>query len=291
MQFAIVALFLIAILALLFQPVQLVLEKWLRPRPRLLLIFPILLAAVFIWTLWVAGALVWPLAAAIAVYTFVPALAALSQGTRSPSWMDGFVILFLWLPLEFPGLVAGLVPRPAQGFVHSVAYGIAILLTLVVFLVYRQFPGMKYRLLQSPRDLTRPLAAFVLAAPVLIVLGLAISFMEPFHAPRMSPATIAARFLLILVATALPEEILFRGLIQNWLMQRLGQTTRVLLLASLIFGAAHLNNSPGPPPNWRYMVMATIAGFAYGKVFQNSSSVVSSAILHALVNTTKHAVF
>ncbi len=37
--------------------------------------------------------------------------------------------------------------------------------------------------------------------------------------------------------------------------------------------------------------MATIAGFAYGKVFQKSSSVFSSAILHALINTSKHVFF
>jgi membrane protease YdiL (CAAX protease family) len=98
-------------------------------------------------------------------------------------------------------------------------------------------------------------------------------------------------FLLILVATALPEEILFRALIQNSLMRKLGFTNRTLLLAALIFGCSHLNNGPGPLPNWRYAIMATIAGFAYGKVFEKSSSVFSSAILHALINTSKHIFF
>ena len=64
-----------------------------------------------------------------------------------------------------------------------------------------------------------------------------------------------------------------------------------VLLAALIFGCAHLNNGPGPLPNWRYAIMATIAGVAYGKVFQKSSSVFSSAFLHALINTSKHVFF
>ena len=62
-------------------------------------------------------------------------------------------------------------------------------------------------------------------------------------------------------------------------------------MASFIFGCAHLNNGPQPLPNWRYMILATIAGFAYGKVFQRSSSVWGSATLHAMVDWTKHLFF
>jgi membrane protease YdiL (CAAX protease family) len=93
------------------------------------------------------------------------------------------------------------------------------------------------------------------------------------------------------VGTALPEEILFRSLIQNWLMQRYGFTTRMLLVSGFIFGCAHLDNGPQPLPNWRYMILATIAGIAYGKAFQKSSSVFSSVTCHALVDATKHVFF
>ena len=41
---------------------------------------------------------------------------------------------------------------------------------------------------------------------------------------------------LIFVGTALPEEILFRSLIQNLLMLRFGANTRTLLIAAFIFG-------------------------------------------------------
>ena len=291
MRTAIPALLLLAILALLFEQPRRSLDKILRRRPQLLLLLPILLSAFFTAVLSDAGALAWQLIAAIAVYTFVPACVALTQGTRPPSWVDAALIVFLWLPLEFAGAAASFIPRPAQGFVHSAAYGIAILTALVIFVIFRQFLEMKYRLPESMRDLTNPLIAYALAALILIPIGLAINFMDPFHAPRMSVPTIIGRFFLILVATALPEEILFRGLIQNWLMQRFGQSNVVLMLASVIFGLAHFNNAPGPPPNWRYIIVATIAGFAYGKVFQKSSTVLSSATLHALVNTTKHAFF
>ena len=95
----------------------------------------------------------------------------------------------------------------------------------------------------------------------------------------------------IFAGTALPEEILFRALIQNLLMQRFGATTRTLVAASVIFGLAHLDNGPQPLPNWRYAILATIAGLAYGKVFQKAGSLVSSALLHMLVDWTKHFFF
>ncbi len=74
-------------------------------------------------------------------------------------------------------------------------------------------------------------------------------------------------------------------------MQRYGSGWRTLLAASVIFGAAHLDNGPQPIPNWRYAILATIAGWAYGKVFEKSRTVLSSAALHTLVDWTKHVFF
>jgi membrane protease YdiL (CAAX protease family) len=152
--------------------------------------------------------------------------------------------------------------------------------------------GMKYNLPTRVMDFVDPLIAYLAVAPVLIALGLALSFLPWFHVPgNLSAVGAAKTFGLIFVATALPEEILFRSLIQNWLMQKFGSTTGVLIVASVIFGCAHLNNGPQPLPNWRYMILATIAGLAYGKVFQRASSAMASMTLHALVDATKHVFF
>jgi membrane protease YdiL (CAAX protease family) len=201
------------------------------------------------------------------------------------------VILMLWLPLEL-AVGASVFPKPLQGFFHTVAYGVAILLALWLFLIFRELPGMKYNLPHTIRDWTAPLIGYAIVSPILIPIGLWLGFIQPFHIPPgLTAWFVLSRFLIILAATALPEEILFRSLIQNSIMHKLGFTNRSLLLAAVIFGLAHLNNGPGPLPNWRYAIMATIAGFAYGKVFQKSSSVFSSAILHGLVNTSKHIFF
>ena len=231
------------------------------------------------------------LALLVLVYTFAPVLAAFFQGPGArPTWLDFAIILMLWLPLEFS---AGqhLIPKPAQGFLHSVAYGIAILLALTIFLGFRALPDMKFNL-PSARDLAYGAAAFLVSAPILIAAGRLLDFIPPFHLPaHPSAGGIGLTFGAIFVGTALPEEILFRSLIQNWLMQRYGFTTRMLLVSGFIFGCAHLDNGPQPLPNWRYMILATIAGVAYGKAFQKSSSVFSSVTCHALVDATKHIFF
>jgi uncharacterized protein len=277
---------LLAILSFLFPGV-----RKLSTRPASLLLLPALVTLLFSGLAFVTDAFSMRLALLILVYTFAPALTAYFQGPGGrPTWLDFGVILMLWLPLEF---AAGqhLIPKPAQGFLHSVAYGIAILLGLTIFLGFRALPGMKFNL-PSARDLAYGAAAFLICAPLLVAGGRLLGFIPPWHAPAHPWARAIGRtFGLIFVGTALPEEILFRALIQNWLMQRYGFSIRMLLVAAFIFGCAHLDNGPQPLPNWRYMILATIAGIAYGKAFQKSGSVFSSVACHALVDATKHIFF
>ena len=110
---------------------------------------------------------------------------------------------------------------------------------------------------------------------------------------RFTVPGLLLRMLAIFVGTALPEEILFRSLIQNWITQRLGPSRLYLsiCIAGLIFGCAHLDNGPQALPNWRYAILASLAGILFGTVFAKSSSVVASALVHMAVDTTKHAWF
>jgi membrane protease YdiL (CAAX protease family) len=259
---------------------------------------PPLLTAVFAAAAAAAGVYSLQLDLMVLLYTLAPVACVVWAARQAPagslpglpSAFDFLAILLLWLPIEF-GAGQTLIPRPAQGFLHSVAYGIAILLGLLLFLGFRGFPGLKYNFPRSPRDLWLPLAGFALLAPVLIALGIPMGFLPLPHGPVQTAGRMAAAVGIIFAATALPEEILFRALIQNLLMQRFGRGPRTLLAASVIFGCAHLDNGPQPLPNWRYAILATIAGWAYGKVFEKSSTVLSSAALHTLVDWTKHFFF
>jgi membrane protease YdiL (CAAX protease family) len=285
-------LFLALILAFLAPPVPAVLRRWLLGRPRLLFLVPAALTAVFCGVIGYYGALGLPLVLLISVYTLVPTVCAYGQGPREgvPSCLDFAMMLLLWLPIE---LSAGRqwIPREIQGLAHTMVYGIGLTLALILLRVFRGLEGMKYNLPRQWRDALYVLAGFVAAGVILIPLGRALTFLAPLHAPVFSAAGLLIRFLGIWAGTALPEEILFRALIQNWIMQRFGANDRSLFAAAVIFGCSHLNNGPGPLPNWRYAILATIAGYLYGKVFQKASSITASATLHALVNTVRHGFF
>jgi membrane protease YdiL (CAAX protease family) len=273
-QTAFLVVLLAAIFSLLAPGLQFRLQKLLHRSPATLWAVPIALTAVFAAASWFVAALSPLLTLMVLAYTLAPVAIAFLQGPAMaprPTALDFLSILILWLPIEF---AAGgrLVPRPAQGFLHSVAYGIAILMGLVLWTGFRSFAGMKYNPPRERRDFWLPLAGFALLAPVLAVVGIAIGFIPLPHFPVQSAGRMAAAVGIIYAGTALPEEILFRALIQNLLMQRFGESTRTL-------------------PNWRYMIVATIAGFAYGKVFQKASTVLSSAGLHMLVDWTKHFFF
>ena len=293
MQTLILVVLLGAVLSFLSTTVQQQVRSTFQRQPRLIWAVPVLLTGVFNAAAALASACSWKLCLLVFAYTAMPVCCAALQGAgfvKRPKAMDFFTILLLWLPLE---LAAGarFVPRPAQGYLHSVAYGIAILLGLLLFLGYRWFPDLKFNLWRARRDWWLPMAGFAAVAPVLIFLGIAIGFIPPPHFPVKSAGSMAGALLLIFFGTALPEEILFRSLIQNLLALRFGASIPTLLGASFIFGCAHLNNGPQALPNWRYMILATIAGFAYGFVFRRASTVLSSAALHMLVDGTKHFFF
>ena len=91
----------------------------------------------------------------------------------------------------------------------------------------------------------------------------------------------------IFLFTGLPEEILFRGLIHNllagWMRKGNRSELPALLISSIIFGLAHVNNS-NPPfilmhlfgtdwlIPWAYVSLATIAGWFYGLAYIRTRS-------------------
>jgi uncharacterized protein len=285
MQVLFLGLLLAVIFGLFSQSLQRGIQETLERRRTLVWLLPPLLTGYFLAASLLVGPANWALIAIVLAYTTAPVACAYWGAS------DFLTVALLWLPLEFPAPAARLIAKHAQGFLHSVAYGVAILLGVVLFACFRRAAGMKYNLPRGWRDLRLPLVGFALTAPLLAVVGIAIGFIPMPHGATAGVGRMASASGIIFAATALPEEILFRSMIQNFLMQRFGSGTRTLIAASLIFGAAHLDNGPQPLPNWRYMILATIAGFAYGKVFQKSSTVLSSTLFHTMVDWTKHFFF
>jgi membrane protease YdiL (CAAX protease family) len=82
---------------------------------------------------------------------------------------------------------------------------------------------------------------------------------------------------------ALPEEIFFRGWMQNLLERRLGRTAALVVTACL-FGLAHFNKR-ALHFNWQYVLLAAIAGVFYGRAWRADRRIGASAITHATVDT------
>ena len=193
-------------------------------------------------------------------------------------------ILVLWLPSEL-GVIHGL-PLPAGTPGGSIEAGRLLLLDLglLIFLVVAPLPDLGYTFRPRGRDWIAATTSLVAFAAVAIPLGLAIDFIR-WQPEALQPVSWLVRGLAIYFLIAVPEELLFRGALQNLLEKRWpGRHARTgsLLVAAVVFGAAHLNN--GAAPNWRYMLLASLAGVAYGWTWQRTRRISASALTHAAVD-------
>jgi membrane protease YdiL (CAAX protease family) len=219
------------------------------------------------------------------VYLSIPFVVLLrDRGRPQGTWLDAITVLWIWLPIEF-GLIRQvlLASMPNINFHYAFAQGLAINMGIIAFAAWRRFPGIGYRFEFDRQKCTIAMSCFLAFAAIAIPLGFAIHFIHYSFAIRKLLVAPAA-FLGIYLFTAIPEELLFRGLIQNWIERVTNRGAISLLIASIIFGASHLNNGP-PVPNYKYFLMATIAGVFYGFVWRRTGSLAASAITHALVDT------
>lgn len=223
--------------------------------------------------------------ATMAVYLSVPFLALALWSKLEP-----LVILWIWLPLEL-GIIRQILIAQTRGpdLHYAFAQMLAIDAGIVAFIVWNGTPNVGYRYEVDRRIIRSGLVNFLLFAVVAIPLGLSIHFIHYSFALRKLYSAIPV-FAGIFFFTAIPEEFLFRGLIQNWIERATRRRIVSLLIASVIFGAAHLNNGP-PIPNYRYFLMASIAGIFYGRAWSRTGSLVASALTHALVDTIWSVVF
>jgi membrane protease YdiL (CAAX protease family) len=191
-------------------------------------------------------------------------------------WQDVVVLLGVGLPLEF-GWFHRAFPHPGlDAFPKLMMVDIA----LYAFLVIRQVEGVGYDLRFRVRDLAVGVRELALFAPIVVSLGILLRFITPHGGlPRISDTFVA--LLLTFFWIAIPEELFFRGLLQNMLEPRLGRAGS-LSLSAFIFGLSHFNK-PGPF-NWRYVLLATIAGIFYGRAWRDRRRILASATTHTLVD-------
>jgi len=190
-------------------------------------------------------------------------------------------------------ILASIGPAAYAAVLPSVPHGLLVLLPwratlhlaifqLAVVLIPLDGIGLTFRL--ERRDGLAALIAFLAFALIGIPIGLGTAFIH-WGWQRLTPLDLTALAFKIYFLIALPEELLFRGLFQNALEKRWFRYRRwpgSLAIASVIFGAAHLGHRPAP--NWRYGLLATLAGVAYGFVWHRSRKITASALTHFAVD-------
>jgi len=230
----------------------------------------------------------------LALYGWVPiALVAGSSRAGGPFRSlarMGLAIAALWLPVEVGLLHGPSLPAGAHGALNATPL-VALDLGLLLFVVAAPVPGLGFTFAFDRRDLGSAAAALLLFAAVAIPLGFAIGFIH-FHPRPFQLLSWLVRAITVYFLIAIPEELLFRGLIQNLLEKRWpggGRRLASLVVAAGVFGAAHLDNPP--IPNVRYAVLATLAGLAYGWCWQRTRKVTASALTHGAVDVIWHLIF
>ncbi len=152
----------------------------------------------------------------------------------------------------------------------------------------RPIPDLGYELVFSRKVLLAAVTNFLLFAAIAIPLGLLLGFTS--WNPRWHGIVdFLLAYVEIFLFIAVLEELFFRGFLQNLLTKSLGSWWRAQLIASLIFGLFHILHAPFP--NWRYVILASIAGWFYGSAYRSGGTLVSSALLHAMVDTTWRTFF
>jgi membrane protease YdiL (CAAX protease family) len=257
----------------------------------------------------------WNDAITLAVYLFIP----VALGLRRALWADWGIALAISLPIQYKFKIAGyrlmdLPQMPVDGGVQ-IHILLAVCVTFWTLLVVRRLKDFEFRLHISREDFIFGIKLFAVFGLIIMPLGLVTHFIEwrPFtiHLQYKVPPIVYLFIPIgLYLSVALPEEVMFRGVIQN-LLNKTTQALGVLflrfpifknisqflpkkaltapfialILNALIFGITHKKNGGDPVYYWSYAAFATLAGAFYGYAYLRTNRLNAGAVMHALVDS------
>ena len=201
--------------------------------------------------------------------------AAIADPEQRGNWRDAIILLTLglavdlrWLERAWPSGLAGL---GKLLLVDAALYG---------FVAIRRLRGTGFDFHLRWSDWKTGLRELAFFTPLVLGLGLALDFLHPHgNAPRFS---MILTWVYIFIFIAVPEELYFRAWVQNLLERRVGRQA-ALAITAVLFGLSHFNKRSAHF-NWRYVLLASIAGIFYGRAWREQRRVPASAITHASVD-------
>jgi membrane protease YdiL (CAAX protease family) len=202
-----------------------------------------------------------------------------------------FLTLFATVSLlkVFPRIYVELAPHVTASILGQLMW---IRLGILSVLTVRGLGGTGFGFLPTRKDWSIGIQHFILFAPVALVCGMLLKFAQPHNAFTVwwkGIALFVATFAGILWVVALWEEFFCRGMLQQILTRRFKSTVGGILVASLVFGLSHLTFRQFP--NWKFALLATLAGIFYGWAYVRAGSVRAAMVTHAIVVATWRTFF
>ena len=193
-----------------------------------------------------------------------------------------FVVITFWRSFSaLFGFEVDLSPE-VNMFVGTVGRVILILLwlRLIVSLGYTKFNGLRRRTLRNPYALLPPMG--------IMVLILFFKFLSPESFKWYDMSIIAFFYL----SVGLSEELLLRGIVFPFFIEKLGTSKRMIFLAALfssvVFGLLHFINLTNPEGSLDdvlgQVITSVPVGFFFAALLLKVESIWAVALLHGLVN-------
>jgi len=199
---------------------------------------------------------------------------------QSLSWQDITVMALVALPL-YAGWYREVWPFPV--YLDFMARLFAVALAAFAIISVRRLAEVGYDWRLVSADWLEGLKQLGFYAAIGIPLGFALHFIA--WNPQKVGGAVAVSFVGIFLFIAVPEELFFRGMLQNLLEKSMDNRYTARAIASAIFGLSHIHHGF---PNWRYAIMAAVAGWFYGTAWHVRRSIVAAAVTHAAVDTLWH---
>ncbi|HUV68341.1 MAG TPA: CPBP family intramembrane glutamic endopeptidase [Terracidiphilus sp.] len=201
---------------------------------------------------------------------------AQSDAEQRGGWQDFLILAVLGLAVDLRWFEGA---WPA----HLAIFNKVLLLDTGIygFVLVRNLGGTGFDLRLRWRDAAFGLRELVFYVPIALGLGLSLGFLH-LHVAWPGLGAIGFAWIFTFFFIAVPEELFFRGWLQNLLERRMGRLP-ALLLTSVLFGLAHFNKR-AVHFNWRYVLLAALAGIFYGRAWRQERRVGASAVTHASVD-------
>ena len=177
---------------------------------------------------------------------------------------------------------------PAQVRIDILGHLALIHTGAMAALELRRVEGLRFGFIPTQKEIVAGVRYFFYFLPIGFPLSLWLGVVHLNFTPFVFGKTLATFFGLLWV-TALSEEFVFRGLLQQWLAHWTGKPRLALAAASLLYGAAHLPVRTFP--NWRLAAVTTVLGWFCGLAYQKTGSIRASMVTHALVATMGRTMF